>query len=419
MNLPTIATLEDGLTVIAQNLPVDAVNFNLWSQVGSRLETPDISGMAHFLEHMVFKGTDRLALGEFERKIESRGAITNAATSHDYTHFYLTCAPSDLADLAPLQMDVVMNPSVPTAEFDREKQVVLEEIRRSDDNPQRRNYQRLAELLFPDSPYRHPVLGTPETVGGISAEAMRSFHDNYYHPHRLTAVVVGDVVVEEAIDIVRNSVDRISRNPQDASPMNTFTHPETDDLTPFETIERRKYTDADLQQGRLYLAWRTPGTVDLAETYALDAIAAIVGQGRTSRLVRQLREEEHLVSSISASNVTYYQQGYFVVSAHLPAENLAIAEAKIRAQIERWQTELVAPAELQKVAVQVANRHIFGSETPGDRANLYGYYQTVIGNIPSAFDYPRAMRALTPEDLRHAAQKYLSPEAFGVLTIDN
>jgi zinc protease len=418
MNLPTIATLEDGLTVIAQNLPVDAVNFNLWSQVGSRLETPDISGMAHFLEHMVFKGTDRLALGEFERKIESRGAITNAATSHDYTHFYITCAPSDLADLAPLQMDVVMNPSVPTAEFDREKQVVLEEIRRSDDNPQRRNYQRLAELLFPDSPYRHPVLGTPETVGGISAEAMRSFHSRYYHPHRLTAVVVGDIVVEEAIDIVRHSIDR-AQNRQDASPMSTFTHPETRDITPFETIVRREYTDPDLQQARLYLAWRTPGTVDLAETYALDAIAAVVGQGRTSRLVRQLREEEHLVSSISASNVTYHQQGYFVVSAHLPAENLEIVEAKIRAQIERLPTELVAPAELQKVAIQVANRHIFGSETPSDRANLYGYYQTVIGNIPSAFDYPHAMRALTPEDLRHAAQKYLSPEAFGVLTIDN
>ena len=148
LNAPTIHRLANGLTIIAEQIPVDAVNLNIWLDVGSSAESDAINGMAHFLEHMVFKGTDRLKSGEFEQQIEQCGAVTNAATSQDYTHYYITTAPKDFATLAPLQLDVVLNARIPEDGFERERFVVLEEIRRSQDNPRRRTYQHLSEMAF-------------------------------------------------------------------------------------------------------------------------------------------------------------------------------------------------------------------------------------------------------------------------------
>ena len=128
---PTQHILPNGVKIIAEQIPVDAVNLSIWVDVGSAVESDDINGMAHFLEHMVFKGSDRLGLGEFEQAIESHGGNTNAATSQDYTHFYINVAPKDFAKLAPLQLDIVLKSSIPDEEFQRERHVVLEEIRRS------------------------------------------------------------------------------------------------------------------------------------------------------------------------------------------------------------------------------------------------------------------------------------------------
>ena len=163
LNAPKLRHLPNGLTIVAEQMPVEAVNLNLWFNVGSTAEADEINGMAHFLEHMIFKGTKRLASGEFERRIEERGAVTNAATSQDYTHYYVTAAPQDFAQLAPLQIDVVMNACIPDDAFERERMVVLEEIRRSEDNPQRRNFARAMETAIEKLPYRRHVLG-PEAV---------------------------------------------------------------------------------------------------------------------------------------------------------------------------------------------------------------------------------------------------------------
>ena len=126
ISTPRLHRLANGLTIVAQQMPVEAVNLSLWVNVGSAVESDDINGVAHFLEHMVFKGTQQLALGEFERRIEARGAIANAATSQDYTQFYITTAPQDFAALAPLQIDIALNSLIPDEAFELERLVVLE-----------------------------------------------------------------------------------------------------------------------------------------------------------------------------------------------------------------------------------------------------------------------------------------------------
>jgi len=427
LNAPTLRQMPNGLTIVAEQIPVEAVNLSLWVKVGSAVEPDAINGMAHFLEHMVFKGTERLGSGEFERQIEERGAVTNAATSQDYTHYYITSAPQDFAELAPLQIDVVLKCLIPNEAFERERLVVLEEIRRSEDNPHRRTFQRVMETAFDHLPYRRSVLGPAEVISQLKPQQMRDFHATWYHPSSITAVAVGNLPVEELIQVV---ADGFAALPGISSQVGAvelaqgscrsrhrhsleFPKPEL----PFTGIVRRELMDDGLQQARLVMVWRVPGLTQMHQTYALDVLAAILGQGRTSRLVRDLREERGLVSQISVSNMTQQLQGTFYVSATLPSENLATVETAIAQHLHTIQTEPVTEAELAQVRTQVANRFIFGNETPSDRASLYGYYQSMLGNLQPAFNYPASIHALDTVDLLRAAQQYLSSAAYGVVVL--
>ncbi len=412
LNAPTIHQLDNGLTIIAEQMPVEAVNLNIWLNVGSTIETDDINGMAHFLEHMVFKGTPNLKIGEFERLIEERGAVTNAATSQDYTHYYITTAPKDFAKLAPLQLDVALNPTIDDDAFEREKLVVLEEIRRSEDNPRRRTFYRSMETCFEQLPYHRPVLGPASVIANLRSQQMRDFHHTWYRPHSMTAVAVGNLPVDELIEMITQGVDR-HYNP--TSDFSLPTYQSFSPESPFTEIVRHEYTDETLQQARLVMMWRVPGMVDLEETYALDILAVILGQGKVSRLYRDLREERGLVTQIGVSNMTQTHQGVFYISAKLPTENIPEVEQGIAQHIQDIQTKPIATKDIDRIRTQVANRFIFANERPSDRANLYGYYYSQLKDLAPALNYPQHIQAVEASDLQTAAQKYLNKDAYGVV----
>ncbi|ARV61764.1 peptidase M16 [Nostocales cyanobacterium HT-58-2] len=424
LNAPKLHQLPNGLTIVAEQMSVEAVNLSLWVNVGSAAEPDAINGMAHFLEHMVFKGTERLASGEFERRIEERGAVTNAATSQDYTHYYITTAPKDFAELAPLQMDVVLNACIPDEAFERERLVVLEEIRRSEDNPRRRTFQRVMEIAFDDLPYRRPVLGPETVISQLQPQQMRDFHATWYQPHSMTAVAVGDLPVEELIAIVAEGFEKtnstqyaLQEAAQKVSSVLSTHHAPTNPEPPFTAIVRREFIDESLQQARLVMVWRVPGLNQLQKTYALDVLAGILGHGLTSRLVRDLREEQGLVSHISVSNITQQLQGTFYIAAYCAVENLPAVEAGIGQHIRNLQTEMVQEVEIARVRTKVANRFIFGNETPSDRATLYGYYQSTVGDLEPAFSYPARIQSQQTTHLMQAAQEFLCPDAYGVVVL--
>ncbi|BAY20945.1 processing protease [Calothrix sp. NIES-2100] len=413
LNAPTLHQLPNGLTIVVEQMPIDAVNLSLWIKVGSAVEPDTINGMAHFLEHMIFKGTERLASGEFERRIEERGAVTNAATSQDYTHYYITTAPKDFAELAPLQLDVVLNPSIEDDAFERERLVVLEEIRRSQDNPQRRTFRRAMEMAFERLPYRRPVLGPESVISQLQPQQMRDFHGSLYQPQSITAVAVGNLPTEELIDIVAQGISEATKTKDSQLWIESVLHPEA----AFTEIVRQEFVDESLQQARLVMVWRVPGLKFINQTYALDVLAGILGHGRTSRLVHDLREERSLVSSIGVSNMSNQLQGTFYITAKCAVENLEAVEAAIAQHIRILHTELVKESEIARVRRRVANRFIFGNETPSDRAGLYGYYQSMLGDLEPAFNYPANIQAQEATDLMQAAQQYLTPDAYGVVVL--
>ncbi|HBY77572.1 MAG TPA: hypothetical protein DEG47_11380 [Cyanobacteria bacterium UBA11148] len=270
LNAPTIKTLPNGLTIVAEQMPVEAVNLNLWINVGSAIESDEINGMAHFLEHMVFKGTRRIKSGEFERLIEERGAITNAATSHDYTHYYITTAPKDFAELVPLQLDVVLNPTIPDDAFERERLVVLEEIRRSEDNPRRRIFRRAFETTFNYLPYRRQVLGPTSVIEQLQPHQMRDFHTQWYQPNAITAVAVGNLPVEQLIEIVSEGFTQeqpfIPNNPksQIQNPKSKIQNPKSDVAIHWMTRVAQLLREEDLDASSAHLI----EAVRLAESLA-------------------------------------------------------------------------------------------------------------------------------------------------------
>ena len=410
VSAPTQHILPNGIKIIAEQVPVDAVNLSIWVDVGSAVESDDINGMAHFLEHMVFKGSDHLGLGEFEQAIESHGGNTNAATSQDYTHFYINVAPKDFAKLAPLQLDIVLKASIPDEEFQRERHVVLEEIRRSEDNPDRRIYRHISELVYETLPYRRAVLGPVDVIENVTSEQMRSFHRKWYAPQNMTIAVVGNLPVSEMISVIANYFEgeAIADKPQSK----TFT-PEK----PFTEIVRREVTDTSLKQARLSMTWRVAGLNELSETYPLSILANILGSGRTSRMVQDLRENRRIVDRISVSNSAMRWQGNFQVFAKLNVEDVAIVEQAIREHILNLHETPVTDEELDKIRTQVTNRFIFGNESPKERAGIYGYYDRIVGSLEPALTYPDLIKSITKEDIQAAVRKYLNPDAYGILIV--
>ena len=424
LSSPTIRRLSSGLTVIAEQMPIEAVNLGLWINVGSSVESDAINGMAHFLEHMIFKGTPQLNQGEFERQVEARGAAMNAATSQDYTHFYITTAPKDFDLLAPLQIELVMNPSLQDGHFERERPVILEEIRRAEDSPARRMFYRSMQMSFDTLPYRRPVLGPASVVEALSAAQMRAFHHTWYQPQNMTAVAVGNLPVEEMMATVAEGFERATSrgNRTLATPELIMQAPATHPEKPFPTIHRDEHVDAALQQARLIMSWRVPGMRDLAQTYPLDVAAYVLGQGRTARLVDDLVERRHLASSVSVRNMTYGHQGVFYISATVAATNaieagLAETEAAILAHVAKLHETPIAPSELDRVKRQVANRYVFASETPSDRAGIYGYHQAMTGDIRHALDYPKQIHQISAQAVQSAVQQRLPLHAFGVMSL--
>ncbi|MGP1386535.1 MAG: M16 family metallopeptidase [Thainema sp.] len=419
LNAPLIHQLPNGLTIIAEQMPIEAINLSIWLNVGSVVEPNEINGMAHFLEHMVFKGTPKIRCGEFERLVEERGAMTNAATSQDYTQYYITTAPKDFHDLAPLQIDVVMNPLLDQEAFERERPVILEEIRRANDNPRRRMFYRSMEALFDRLPYRRPVLGPSEVIEGLTAQQMREFHNSWYQPSAMTAVAVGNLPATELIDAIAHGFEQAEAHRQQLYP-NMGRACEFIPYAPepsLKEIRRFDYVDESIQQARLVIGWRVPGMQNLHDTYALDVLATILGRGRMARLVRDLREERGIVTSISASNMTFGLQGSFYISAQLPVEQLQTAEQEILQHIRQMQQEPVTEAELSRIRTQVANRYVFGNETPSDRAGLYGFYHSQTGDLVHALNYPAHIQAVDADAIQQATQHYLSPEAYAVVTM--
>jgi len=414
----SITLLDNGLTVIHQHtpaMPVAAVD--VWVKAGSVLETDAWSGMAHFLEHMIFKGTAKIAPGVFDREVEHRGGVTNAATSYDYAHYFIATAAQHLEETLPYLADILLNAAIPDDEFDRERDVVLEEIRQSYDNPDCVAFQVLSETVYQRHPYGRPILGNEETLMARSPDEMRAFHRTYYQPENLTVVVVGDVSQDAALSLVDRTFHNFSD--RETCPQHS---PEAE--PPITQIRRKELLMPRIEQARLMMAWLGSGMDSLVQSldeqlnaaYGLDLLSVLLAEGRTSRLVWELREQRNLVQAISSGFSVQRESGLFTITAWLEAEDLARVEAIICDRLSELASLPISEAELSRCKRLLCNDYAFSTETPSQLAGLYGYYSMIV-HPEVVCTYPQRIQAIQPEDLQRLAAQYLSPYHYAVTVV--
>ncbi len=402
--------LANGLTLIHHDLPAtDVVAVDVWVKAGAIVEPDDWMGMAHFLEHMIFKGTEQLPPGMFDAAIEQFGGSTNAATGHDYAHYFITTAAPHLAATLPYLAEILVNAAIPDDEFDRERDVVLEEIRQAADNPDWVAFQALSELAYQRHAYGRQILGTEEILMARSPAEMRQFHRTHYQPANITVVIVGNVTEARALDLVTEHFTQFLP-PGDAP------HHKSDAEPPIPTIRRQELGLPRLEQARLMLAWHGPGvdsplqSVDqqVQAAYGLDVLSIVLAEGRTSRLVKELREERQLVQGVSSGFALQKEAGLFTISAWLEPEHLERVEAIICDRLAELLAKPITAAELARCQRLLCNDHAFSTETPCQLAGLYGYY-SILARPDIALTYPSRIQALQPDYLQTLAQQYLSP----------
>ncbi|WP_017660997.1 M16 family metallopeptidase [Baaleninema simplex] len=396
---------DDGLTVVYQQVSTSPVVVtDVWVRAGAASEPDEWSGMAHFLEHMVFKGTARLAPGSFDRAIESCGGVTNAATSHDYAHFFITTAATHFHETLPHLAELLLRAAIPEEEFGREREVVLEEILQSYDNPDDLLFEATMEELYRSHPYRRPVLGTEESLMARSPEEMRNFHSFHYQPDKMTVVVVGGVSEAEALD----RVDECFQNfPTPTNCPNARIEAEP----PLLNVRRRELRLPRLEMARLNLAWVGPGIDRLSDAYGLDLLSVVLAAGRASRLVRELRERRQWVQGITSYFSLQRDSSLFTISAWLDPAYLEVVERTIVDRLHQLHVELVPEAELDRAKRQLRNDYAFSTETPAQLAGLYGYYQTLT-QAEIAVKYPDCIQVFDAETLRQLARQYLTIDRY-------
>lgn len=382
---------------------------DVWVRAGATLEPDPWSGMAHFLEHMIFKGTDRIAPGEFDRVIENRGGIANAATSHDYAHFFITTATTYFEDATDILAELLLRASIPDAEFELERDVVVEEIRGAQDSPDWIAFQALMEIVYERHPYRRSVLGTEAQLWERSPQEMRSFHRCHYQPENMTVVIVGGIEQEQALDAVDLAFDRF--------PDRCYCPKlEAEAEPPLSGIRRKELYLPRLEQARLVMAWVGPGVDQVESAYGLDLLSVLLGDGRSSRLVRELREELQWVQAIGSSFSLQRESSLFTISAVLEPDLAEKVEALIGDRVGELLSTPVSDTELARCKRQLCNDYAFSTETPGQLAGLYGYYNT-IANAELAVTYPGKIKAFQPLELQHLAQQYLSPFHYAAVIL--
>ena len=391
--------LPNGLTVLLKEdhaSPIVAVN--VWFGVGSVHEPEIINGLAHFQEHMVFKGTQKYGVGDIARIVKSHGGNLNAGTSYSYTMYYVVLPSENFATALEVQADAMMHSTFDVDEFNKERLVVIDEARMYDDRPESFTFYRTMELGFEKHTYRRPIAGYEHIVEKITRDQLVEFYTNYYRPSNAVLVVVGDVDAELAMVEIEKTYGAWKNAPV------TIHEPPVE---PAQKQFRFKAYTGPMDHGYLGAGFHVPSLLD--EDYpALQMLAELLSSGRSSRLYRRVREEKQLVTSVSADLLAEKWPGFFLVAASMPREKWEPACEAIFAEIERFKHERPGNDELEKARRQVERGMFKELETMEGQASNLGYYQ-LLGDYQLADRHREAIKRVTPDRVMEVARKYFHP----------
>lgn len=409
---------ENGHRVVLAYKKGSLVNVSTWVKTGSINEDASNNGVSHFLEHLMFKGTTNHKAGEFDKILESKGAIVNAATWKDYTFYYVTL-PKGTNDeyfnmAIELHSDMMLNPVVPPEEigdtFDidnpqiktkRERHVVTEEIRMREDQSWTRVYNLCNHNMYTSHPYKFDVIGTAKLIAEMPRETVLDYYKTHYTPANMTTIIAGEFDFDKVAEKVIEAFDFKGRK----------NNPQRVNLIDLPT-ETTKYVEqkSDITTGFLTVGYLCPPANDLKASILGDVVAIIMGDGSSSRLYQNLIEkvEKPIFNIVAADYYSFKDGGNFFVQANFAPDKKDEAVSSIKTEIEKLYTEKITENELKKAVKKLKARFAESSETVSDIAETIGYYLTVCEGTESINSYITTLESITLDDVQEFAKKYLS-----------
>lgn len=402
---PTEIQLANGATLVQLSLadsPVACLDF--WCRAGSAFETATESGLAHFLEHMVFKGSQQLGPGEFDLKIEAMGGSSNAATGFDDVHYHVLVPTESAPEALELLLDLVLHPSLEPRAFEMERQVVLEELAQSEDQPDEFAVQQLLRLGCPGHAYGEPILGHRELLAAQTPEAMADFHQRLYGANRCVLAVCGasdSLLLKEVIGA--SALARLGVIDEPPPPPELAVKPGLHRIA----VPR-------LESARLLMLWGLPPASHIHAVMGADLLTTVLAEGRRSRLVARLREQLRIVESIELDLHVMESGSFALLEAICEADALGVVHRAIGQIWTEIHEQGLTDPEWQRAQRLVANGYRFGLEAAGGLAGLIGNNR--LWGRHQALARPLVeIESWTSQELLHQALPLLDPSRACVL----
>lgn len=396
--------LKNGLTLIVkENHTLPLVSLQIWVRVGSINETPSENGISHFLEHMLFKGTTNYSTGEITRLIESNGGVTNAATGKEFTHYYIDIPSENFPLALKILTEVSLESVFPEDEIERERLVILEEVKRRNDNPDALLWDKFDSQLFTQTSYHYPIIGSTTTIKGITRAKLLDYYYRYYVPNNMVLVVVGNVKYEQVVDLAKKyfAVFSAAKLP----PMPDLIEPKK---APFSVSLK-----LPVKQARLLLGILGP-TIDSPDQVALDVLAVYLAGGRSFSFYRILREEKKLVYAIDASFITQKGTGFFLIGAEGEAKKIEESRKEIKKIIAETIQGKIDHKQLTRAKELIKSGWLFSYETNDGQAGQLGYFAAV-NKWTMLRNYLSLVEKISVQDLRNVLKTYFVGQEFSSL----
>ncbi|MCK9526690.1 MAG: insulinase family protein [Limnochordia bacterium] len=394
--------LENGMRVIVKEIPSYPIaTVNVWVDTGAVDDPAGLSGLAHFFEHLTFKGTTTRPRGQIAYEVESLGGYLNAMTSLDYTSYYIVVPSDHVSEAMEIQADALLHSLYEQQEIDMERTVIHEEIRLRIDSPQTHLVDMALERLFAGTVYAKRVIGLVEELADVNRAEVLDFYAQYYVPNNMVLVVAGNVDAEaifsQAEELYGSMVARTLPHTEH------ITIPQLDRVVSL-TEER------PLQQSYVFLGHPAPGS-NSHEAAALTMAGVILGGGRSSRLYKRLIEDEQIATSVSASYSGFSAIGLFGVFVELdPSQRDRLTEV-FQEELVRLQDEPVTDAELERARAMARSSLAFSTESSTNVAMYLGQME-IYGGVMGAVNHGVLLEQITAEDIQRVAQRFLHPNAY-------
>jgi zinc protease len=401
------ATLDNGLRVLLlEDHRSPIISFQMWYRVGSRNEQPGATGIAHFLEHMMFKGTPTYGPRQFAQLVEQNGGQDNAFTSQDVTSYYVNIAADKIDLVIDLEADRMQNLLLDAREINSEREVVIEERRtRTEDDPGGFLGEEVSSLAYKNHPYGRPIIGWMEDIKRITPEEIRAFYKTYYVPNNALLIAVGDF---KAPDVLAKIRTRFGKIPKGAAP------PPVLAAEPVQNGERRALVKKEAQLPIVYLGYHVPSQQS-ADAPALELLSTILSSGRASRLYRRLVHERQLALE-AGGDYSYFAFDpplFWFWGTPMPGQTPETMEKALLEEMERLRTERVTDEELKRALNQTEAAFVFQEDSVHRRASLLARFE-LIGGYAGKDKFMERLRAVTPDDLQRVARAYFADDKKNV-----